>query len=133
MGVSKLKGDLAEIEVMRISRERGYCVSMPFGEDAAYDLVVDRNGRLDRVQCKFAASDGERVVVRCRSTNGWGTRKYRPEDVDWIATYDVTSGRCYFVPSSLLGGGRATLTLRLTPARNGQSRNIRLATDFLSW
>jgi hypothetical protein len=133
MGATKRKGNLAEIEVIRHAIQLGHRVSLPYGEDAPYDLVVERNGRLEKVQCKFVQSDGRVIVVRCRSTNGWATKKYSPADVDWIATFDSTTQRCYFVPSSLLGEGKAALHLRLTPARNGQTTRTRHANDFIDW
>ena len=133
MAATKRKGTLAEAHVMVHAISRGYRVSLPYGEDSPYDLVVDRNGHLERVQCKFVQSDGRVIIVRCRSTNGWATTKYRSEDIDWIATFDATTQRCYFVPSSLLGDGRAALYLRLMPAKNGQSVGIRDASSFTDW
>lgn len=133
MASTKWKGSVAEIEVIRYAVGRGYRVSLPYGEDSPYDLVIERDDRLEKVQCKFVQSDGRVVIVRCRSTNSWATRKYTPNDVDWIATYDATTQLCYFVPSTLLGEGRAALHLRLSKALNGQRLGTRLAADFTDW
>jgi hypothetical protein len=133
MAESKRKGNLAEVEVIRHALRQGYRVAIPLGEDAPYDLVVDRSGSLERVQCKYVKSDGRSVTVRCRSTNGWATHKYTADEIDWIATFDATTDRCYFVPASMLYEGRAALTLRLAPALNGQSALTRSASDFLMW
>ena len=51
--------------------------------------------------------------------------------IDWIAVYDRTSDRCYYCPASELGEGRSELSLRLTPARNGQTLRIRNALDYV--
>jgi hypothetical protein len=52
--------------------------------------------------------------------------------VDWIAVFDATTERCYYVPSWMLGAaGLTDLRLRLVPARNGQLLRIRLAKDYL--
>lgn len=133
MGDSKRKGGIAESAVIRTALERGYRVAIPFGEDAPYDLIVDRNGVLEKVQCKYVESNGEFIVVRCRSTNSWSTLKYTAADVDWIATFDATTDACYFVPSSILDSGRAVLHLRLAPTRNNQVQGVRLGADFLTW
>jgi hypothetical protein len=82
-----------------------------------------------------AQSDGRIVLVRCFShslTNGKirATKRYTRQTVDWIATYDSTTERCYYLPSGELGDGRATLTLRLQPARNGQLIGTRDAADY---
>src|SRR4051795_3359845 len=123
MAPLKQKGDTAELAVALDLRRRGYRVCFPYGEDCDYDLVVDRGDSLDRVQVKYAESDGSAVHIRCRShslTNGKvrETKRYTAEMIDWIATYDVTTSTCYYVPASVLGSGRSLLTLRLVPARN---------------
>lgn len=57
---------------------------------------------------------------------------YTAAMVDWIAVYDLTSDRCYYVPSWILGSdGRSALHLRLVPTNNGQSLRIRHAEDYL--
>ncbi|HEY8584781.1 MAG TPA: group I intron-associated PD-(D/E)XK endonuclease [Capillimicrobium sp.] len=133
----KRRGDLAELRVAADVLARGHRVAIPFGEDCPYDLVVDRAGRLERVQVKHTRSDGSVVVVRCRTqslTNGRvrATTKYTAASIDWIAVYDATTDRCFYVPAAELGErGRAELRLRIAPARNGQRSRVRLAADYL--
>jgi hypothetical protein len=136
MAPLKTKGDLAELKVAADLADRGCRISIPFGEDCDYDLIADYQGRLHRVQVKHTCSDGRIILVRCRShslTNGRVrvTKRYTAKMVDWIAAYDCTTERCYYLPSRELGaGGRALLTLRLQPARNGQRIGIRDAEDY---
>ena len=132
----KSKGDLAEMVVAADLMRRGYKIAFPYGEDWDYDLIVCRNGALERVQTKFVRSDGEVVEVKCFSaalTNGRVRRvkRYTADAVDWIATYDATTDRCYYVPSTDFAGGRTYLHLRLGPARNNQRRKIRWAAEYL--
>ena len=42
MAPLKQKGDLAELLVAADLRRRGYLISLPYGEDSPYDLVLDR-------------------------------------------------------------------------------------------
>lgn len=135
MAPLKRKGELAELKVAADLLQRGCCVSFPFGEDCDYDLIADYGGILHRVQVKYTTSDGQVVVVRCRShslTNGRirRTKQYTAATVDWIAVYDKTSDRCYYCPSTELGSGRSSLGLRLAPARNGQLARTRNAEDY---
>jgi hypothetical protein len=133
----KRKGDIAELRVAADLAARGCKVLIPFGEDCDYDLVADYEGRFHRVQVKYSKSKGEVIVVRCRShslTNGKvrQTKVYTSATIDWIAVYDPTSNRCYYVPSWRLGvRGLTDLRLRLTPARNNQKLRIRFAEDYL--
>ena len=51
---SKDTGDRTEAAVLSALLDRGYSVSVPFGDNDPYDLVVDRSGSFIRVQCKTA-------------------------------------------------------------------------------
>jgi hypothetical protein len=135
MAPLKQKGDLAELMVAADLRRRGYRLAIPFGEDCDYDLVIERHGELERVQVKYARSDGTTIFVKCYShslTNGRvrATKLYTAEMVDWIAVWDANTGTPYYVPSSVFDGYQQ-LTLRLTPARNNQRQGVRDAVDFL--
>jgi hypothetical protein len=133
----KAKGDLAEVMVAADLVRRGFKIAWPHGEDWDYDLILCRpTGELERVQVKYAESRDGVLPVRCRSqslTNGRvrATKRYTTSTIDWLAVHDATSGRCFYVPASELGDGRAVLHLRLTPARNGQRRGTRPAEDYL--
>jgi hypothetical protein len=136
MAPLKAKGDLAELMVATDLIRRGYKVAIPYGEDWDYDLILCRGEKLERVQVKYTESNGSVIVVRCRShslTNGKirATKHYTSETVDWIAAYDRTTERCYYVPSVELGDRRAMLSLRITPTLNNQRRGIRPVEDYL--
>lgn len=136
MAPLKAKGDLAEMMVAADLLRRGHKVAFPFGEDWDYDLIVARDGgALERVQVKHARSDGRTVIVRCRSfslTNGKvrEVKKYTAATVDWIAVWDATTERCFYVPASELGDGRAVLHLRFDAPRSGRRVGIRWAKDY---
>ena len=134
----KAKGDMAEAMVAADVLRRGHKVAYPFGEDWDYDLIACRHGALERVQVKYARSDGCVLRVRCRSqslTNGKvrATKRYTADSVDWIAVYDATTERCYYVPAAVLGAGRSILHLRVAPARNNQRTGTRRAEDYLKF
>jgi PD-(D/E)XK endonuclease len=136
MASLKTKGDLAELKVAADLVERGYRIAIPFGEDIDFDLILIRDGHLERVQVKYTESNGDFVIVRTRSlslTNGRvkQAKHYTAETVDWIAVCDKTTDRCYYMPASELGSGRSTFHLRLTEPRNGQRAGIRYAADYL--
>ena len=137
MASLKTKGDLAELKIAADLIERGYRVAIPFGEDNDFDLILIREDRLERVQVKYARSDGNVVPVRCRSaslTNGKvkQIKRYTSATIDWLAVYDVTTKRCFYIPATELGTGMDLIHLRLTDARNGQRRGIRFADDYLA-
>ncbi len=132
----KAKGDLAELWVAADLRRRGFGIAFPFGEDNDFDLVLIRPDRLERVQVKYAESNGSVVPVRCGShslTNGKvrRTKRYTAKTIDILAVYDAVTDRCYYIPAAELGDGRAILHLRLTPALNNQVSGTRPAERYL--
>jgi hypothetical protein len=134
----KKKGDLAELKVASDLLARGHRIAIPFGEDSDYDLICDTGEALHRIQVKFTKSDGCVLAVRCGShslTNGKVRRRklYTAATLDWIAVYDRTSDRCYYVSAGELGAGRTIIHLRLKEARNGQRQGIHFANDYESF
>ena len=132
----KQKGDVAELKVACDLRDRGYRIAIPFGEESDYDLIIDRDGLLERVQVKYTESDGVVIEVNCRSnslTNGKVrcVKRYTSAMIDWLAVYDRTSDRCYYIPSSELGDGRDHFSLRLKAPRNFQRAGIHFAEHYL--
>jgi len=131
----KAKGDLAELRVAADLRARGYKIAFPYGEDWDFDLIVARDGALERVQVKYARSAGGRLAVRCRSHSLTGgkvirTKCYTAETIDWLAVYDHTTERVYYIPAAELGSGMFEMTLRVDPARNNQLRGVRPAARY---
>ena len=133
----KGKGDLAELMVAADLRRRGFKIAIPFGEDCDFDLVLIRDDRLERVQVKYAESNGAVIQVRCRShslTNGKvrRTKHYTAKTIDLLAVYDHTSSCCFYIPAHELGEGRSILHLRLKPALNKQYIGTRPAENYLN-
>ncbi|USZ69374.1 group I intron-associated PD-(D/E)XK endonuclease [Halorussus salilacus] len=59
---SKDKGDETEATVIQRLISNGYSVSIPFGDNDKYDLIVDDGNRLYRVQCKTAWANKEETM-----------------------------------------------------------------------
>ena len=137
MAPLKAKGDLAEVMIAADLIRRGYRIAIPYGEDWNFDLILCRDGlTLERVQCKYSESNGIYVTVRCCSaslTNGKvkAIKRYTAAMIDWLAVYDPTTHRCYYVPSGELGDGMREMRLRLQPTLNNQRQLIRYAANYL--
>jgi hypothetical protein len=135
MASLKTKGDLAELKVATDLLERGYRIAIPYGEDHDFDLILCRGKKLERVQVKYTRSNGEVIAVKCYShslTNGRvrQTKRYTAATIDWLAVYDASTRRCFYIPAADLGSGKNVLHLRLVEAKNCQRRGIRFADDY---
>lgn len=133
VAITKSKGDLGQAMVMADALRRGYKVALPLGEDWRYDLIVLKEKKLLRIQCKYVES-GDVIKVRCETHDGRNYYRYRPEDLDYIAIYDKITETCYYVSNSYLGkDGRGSLSLRIKEPRNSQKCKIYYAKDFLEF
>ena len=129
---TKQKGNITEMECILAFMKAGYKVSIPYGEDCKYDLVLDINNNLYRIQCKTSHAlenpkDGftfktHSVVI---TTHGPKSSSYTKYDIDYFAT--VYEGKCYLVPVEECGQMK---TLRYQLPRNGQKKNISLAENY---
>jgi len=133
----KAKGDLAELKVAADLRDRGYKLAFPYGEDWDFDLILGRDdGALERVQVKYARSNGRVVEVRARSqslTNGKvrTTKRYTSAIIDWLAVWVVDLDRCFYIPAAELGTGMNMISLRFVPPQNNQLLRVRMAAAYV--
>ncbi len=133
MAITKTKGDLGEMLILADILRRGYRVALPVGEDWRCDLIVLKGQVLEKVQCKYTESKNGVISVICRNCNHRSVKKYSSSEVDWIACYDNTTDKCYYIPSSFLGNGRAEISLRLSPPKNNQRKGVLFASEFLKF
>ena len=124
---NKIKGNLIELKVIESFISLGYTVSIPYGDSSRYDLVVDIDGRLFKVQVKFPKIEDGAICIRGFSANSRGRKRYLSSEVDFLATY--YNGNCYLV--RVVGDTSKSTKLRLLSAKNSQKENINFANDFL--
>ncbi|MEZ4950377.1 MAG: group I intron-associated PD-(D/E)XK endonuclease [Saprospiraceae bacterium] len=104
---TKLKGDIAEQAIILKSLLKGWGVSRPVGDRLSYDLILDVNNSLVKVQVKSAWFDcnKENYVVDVRRTNT-NKRKmtrtlYSGSDFDFAIIYLQEIDVCYVMPNSV--------------------------------
>ena len=129
---SKTVGERTEAIVLAELLKAGYVVLLPFGDNQRYDMVVDDGGKFLRIQCKTARliSNGGVLYFKTCSTyahRGRPTRGYRGE-ADLFGVYAPELGKVYLIPVDDVGESAASL--RVTPARNGQTNGVRLAEQY---
>jgi hypothetical protein len=126
------KGLIAETAVIHECAKLGVPVLRPL-DDQRYDLVLDLGTGFLRVQCKWAATRGATIVVRCRTCrrarDGLIHRSYQPGEIDGVAAYSPDTRRCYLLPVEL-SVDCAGVQLRLAPTSNNQATGIRWANDY---
>ena len=127
------KGAAAEAAITASLLELGLTVLRPLCEGRRYDLVVDLEPRLLRVQCKLARRQDGALVVGLRTNRctpaGYVSTSYTAEEVDAIGVYAPDLRRCFLIPISE-ACDRRMIHLRLKPAKNNQAEGIKWAADY---
>lgn len=95
------KGITTEMYVAAYLLSLGYNVSQPMCQDSKYDLIVDVNGKLLRLQVKTSRlTDNNSIAFNCRSTTKNSqtnkSRSYGINEIDYFATY--WNNKAYLVP-----------------------------------
>lgn len=128
---SKQKGNLTELQCLAAFAQLGLTVSIPYGDHARYDFVIDINNKLYKVQCKTASKQDEGVYsFSCRSTaanhSRAASRTYTEDEIDFFAT--IVNGQCYLIPVQETSS--RSKVLRFVPPKNGQKVGITYAEDY---
>ena len=103
---SKQKGDLAVAKAIAFYMENENEVLLPIGDKRPYDLVVEVDNELKKVQCKYTSSKTKynRYQVPLRVMGGnqsyLTARSYKKGDFDVLFVL-TASGDLYAIPSHI--------------------------------
>lgn len=132
------KGMITELKCMEKFISMGYYISIPYGNSNKYDLILDYNNNLYRIQIKTAHWSKDTVeenvafeIATCGSTTNCKTTTrhyYTKEDIDFFLTY--FEGEFYLIPIEE-AENKSAFRLRYEYPKNGQRKNIHIASDYL--
>ena len=125
-------GEITEQQVAIEFLKLGILVSKPLVQSSKYDFIIDVNKHLYKIQVKTCTLKEESYLEFATATSHTNTKgtinlHYSNEDVDYFAT--IYNGQCYLIPYDKCGN--RTQRLRLVPTKNGQTKGITFAKDFL--
>lgn len=132
MDETLIRGDVNELQCILDFQKRGYYCSIPFSGSCRYDVVVDINNKLYRIQCKsstFHEEDGTLRMYAIRTTTN--TQKtirysYSEEEVDFFYTSWNNYG--FLIPVNEVS---TTKYLRVKKPKNGIQEGMSIAADYL--
>ena len=132
--ISKEKCNIGEAVILAEFVKRGIQCSIPFGDNARYDLIAEFNGKLNKIQIKYCAqvTENNSIICPCASSTNHTTNKHYTtyeNDVDYIACYVVPLDKSILLPIQEIGK-RKTITVRITPTENGQQKGIHYIEDY---
>lgn len=99
---------------------KGYTVSLPINDTQWYDLIIEKDGIIETVQCK--ATETKDDSIDFRSTGGTKGKEY-----DNIFNHNLTYVFCvnkdlnmWLIPVKDLSSSQKTIRLRTEPNSNNQ-------------
>ena len=112
------KGDLAKAKAISYFTELGYEVSILITESAAYDLIVDDDIGLFKVQTKYSSRDDVDLRRIHSNAKGYVVKRYEESAFDWLFVYRP-DGRIYVFKDS--PASKKSISLNGAVAESGNS------------
>lgn len=109
----------AEIVIISEFIKAGIAVSIPFGNNEVYDLIIDTKLGFKSVQVKHGTYRNGCVVADIRHRKGYDKKKYDTYDgkVDYIAVWCEELNTCYLLDMNECNG-KTSLNLRIDLPKN---------------
>ena len=136
---TKARGDIAEYRVVAELLERGHTVLMPCGDRLPYDVGIDVDGRLVRVQVRRAWSTkgtkggSYKIDVRRSQTNRkiWKHTKHGPRNYDFLIAWIPGTPTFYVIPAKVASKYASGITFNDDPSRRTRALPYRNAWKLL--
>lgn len=133
MDSTLIKGDTTELQCILAFQSRGYYCSIPFSGSCKYDLIVDINNKLFKIQCKssvFHAETGTLTFNTSRTTTNTKETvrySYSKDEVDYFYTY--WNNYHFLIP--IQDTSTTSKTLRILEPLQGIQSQMSIAADYL--
>ena len=129
------KAETAMMKVGIRALQLGASVSKPIFEGARYDYILERDGKLYRVQVKYADGKHNKTVGAVQVNLRKQIRKnknhpYTDSEIDVLVVYIPKIDKiCWFGPEVF--NGKGALSIRIAPCKNNQTKGCLLAENHL--
>ena len=96
------KGDYAVAKAIASFTKLGYDVLIPLTESAAYDLVVENDGILNRIQVRYTSTKEVDLRRIHSNSSGYVVKKTKKNAYDWLYILD-SNDKEYLYKECLFG------------------------------
>lgn len=109
---TKQQGSIGEAQALLFYSQKGYWPSVPWGDHRRYDLIIDKDGLLLRVQCKTSSvreyKGSWKVTLSTSGGNKSGNsiRRFNAKDCDLLFVV-CADGSLWEIPSLDVDGKRS--------------------------
>ncbi len=128
-------GEITESIILARLVQLGYECLIPWGHDHRYDIAIDDDGKLVRIQCKTARYLEELGCIEFNAAITYARVGGKPHikkgykgEADYFGVYSPYTGKVYLVPVDDVPS--SVVSLRLHATKNNQQKGVRWAEDF---
>lgn len=135
---SKTKGNIGETKLIYELTKRGLQVSIPVGDNAPYDLVVEINNKLYKLQVKYSDEKEQNGSIsspicsknlKIKSMKAYNKAKTYKDYIDLIAIYYKAWDEVVIIPFEEIKNN-LNICFRKEKTKNNQSKNIHYIQDY---
>ena len=93
------QGSITETKIILESLQKEIDISIPYGNKSRYDLIMDINSKLYRIQIKtsrMANTKGKAFTFNCYSVVNGKKHRYTKAEIDYFAT--IWEDKLYLIP-----------------------------------
>jgi len=125
----KQKGEITEAIILAKFIERGEVVLLPWGDNQRFDMVLYRNNKFIRIQCKTGKIVNGTIRCNAKSTN-WNTLEHYDYkgQIEFFAIYCPDNKKCYMI--SVDDVGISQISLRIDIPKHGNQYSFKWAKDY---
>lgn len=123
-----IKGLIGELEFSSHLIRNGWNVFTPLNQNSRIDMIIEKEGRLMKIQVKYCAPSGGCIKVNLEHRIR-ATKHFSSKDIDGIGVYEPTKQKFYLIPFDKILP-RQGIWLRIDDSRNKQKAGINWAQDF---
>ena len=120
---NKDKGRFGLAMAIAYFTSEGYTISTPLNDTQWYDLIIEKNGKFETVQCKCTGSKDNSISLKsCGGTKGVAYDNVLNHiELDYLFCIDI-QGNMYVIPVDEIrkAGNTKSITLRTAPNINNQ-------------
>ena len=126
---TKLKADIAESAVITELLKRGFAVLRPIGDRLPYDLGVEKDGKLLRIQVKSAWYERSKNLYTVDARRTKTNRRcmirepYQETDFDFAILYVPDQGTFYVMPVGVFTAYKSGISLVEAQKRQRKPRS----------
>lgn len=129
MDNTKKLGLLGELKAQYDFIRAGYNVSIPLGDYCPYDLLIQKDDVILRVQVKTCEKiTNGKIEFKIKSHNYYVDKVYTTKDADYFYLYCLENEQSYLYP--IEGSNNRSISIRIDIPNNNQTKGINFAKDF---